>query len=100
MGKFTTEDSDLALKLRSHPEFGKRFMEIGAAVKENPNIVQGIRSSDSHPEIGKVSQDDKEKLIEFGKLQATLLRNSGEYRKDATPENIAKYELLKDELSV
>lgn len=97
MGKFTTEDETLVEKLRSRPDFGKRFMEIGVQAKENPSIVQGIRSSENHPELGKEELDPK-KLIEFGKLQATLLKADGTYRKDASEENKLKYEALKKEL--
>lgn len=99
MGRFTTNDEELAKKLREHPSFGKRFMEIGVNVKENPKIVQGIRSSDSHPELGK-EKFNPEKLIEFGRLQATLLKTDGSYRKDASEENKLKYEQLKTELGV
>ncbi|MCZ2268476.1 MAG: hypothetical protein LC124_06440 [Ignavibacteriales bacterium] len=97
MGRYTTTDDTLAEKLRKHPDFGRRFMEIGINVKENPHIVQGIRSSETHPEIGKEPLDPQ-KLIEFGKLQATLLKADGTYRKDASEENKLKYEALKKEL--
>jgi len=98
MGRFTTEDEVLAKKLREHPSFGKRFMEIGTTAPENPHIVAGIRSSETHPELGGGKVFDPEKLIKFGRLQATLLKNDGTYRKDCTPENIEEYEKLKLEL--
>ena len=97
MGRFTTDDEELAKKLREHPSFGKRFMEIGVEVKENPHIVQGIRCSETHPELGQ-EKFDPQMLIEFGKLQATLLKADGTYRKDASEENKLKYEELKKEL--
>lgn len=98
MGRFTTGDDDLAKKLREHPSFGKRFMEIGLTAKENPSIVKGIRSSETHPELGEGETFDPEKLIKFGGLQATLLKKDGSFRKDASQEDIEKYELLKKEL--
>jgi len=98
-GSFSTNDEDLVTKLRSHPEFGKRFVELGLKPKQKSNIVSGIRSSISHPELGE-KKTDPQKLIEFGKLQATLLKNDGTYRKDASEENKLKYEALKQELGI
>jgi len=92
MGRFNTDSEELAAKLRSHPDFGKKFLEIGIKARENPNIVRGIRSSVNQPELG------KEDLIEFGMLKATLLKNDGTYRKDASEENIKKFEVLKQSL--
>lgn len=97
-GNFSTNDEELAKRLREHPEFGKRFVELGAVPKQESNIVSGIRSSLSHPELGEKKEFDPQKLIEFGKLQATLLKNDGTYRKDASEENKQRYELLKKEL--
>jgi hypothetical protein len=99
MGSYVTNDKDLAMKLREHPEFGKRFMEIGISAPENPRIVNGIRSSETRPELGEAKQDPN-KLIEFGMLRATLLKKDGSYRKDASQEDVEKYELLKKELGV
>ena len=96
-GIYVTNDEELAKKLRSHPEFGKKFMEIGLGAKENPNIISGIRSSTSHPELGEKEQEHS-KLIEFGKLQATLLKKDGSYRKDASEEDKQRYEVLKQQL--
>ena len=95
-GRYNTDNEELAAKLRSHPSFGKRFMEIGIKAKENPNIVKGIRSSESYPELGKTEAADR--LIEFGRLQATLLKKDGTYRRDASEEEVLKYEQLKIEL--
>lgn len=97
MGRYQTEDAELAEKLRKHGDFGKRFMEIGATVKENPNVVTGIRSSETKTELGK-EPIDPQKFIEFGGLQATLLKKDGSYRKDASEEQIKQYEQLKQEL--
>lgn len=98
VGIFTTDNQSLAEKLRNHPEFGKKFVELG--VKSQPsNINSEVRSSESHPELGK-EQIDPKKFIEFGKLQATLLKNDGSYRKDATEDQINKYEKLKLELEI
>ena len=99
MGRFQTEDEELAQKLRERPDFGKRFMEIGITAKENPNLVNGIRSSETKPELGK-EPIDPQKLIEFGGLQATLLKKDGTYRKDASEEQIQQYEQLKQELEI
>src|SRR5574343_396026 len=99
MGRFSTDDEELAQKLRTHPSFGKRFMEIGVTVKENPNTVAGIRSSETKPELGK-EPIDSQKLIEFGGLQATLLKKDGTFRKDCSEEQIKQYEELKKELGV
>ena len=97
MGRFTTQDEELAKKLREHPSFGKRFMEIGVSAKENPNIVSGIRSSETKTELGK-EPIDPQKFIEFGRLQATLLKKDGSYIKNASEEDKLKYEQLKSEL--
>ena len=99
MGRYSTDDAELAEKLRKHSDFGKRFMEIGLTAKENPKIVSGIRSSETKTELGGEPLDPQ-KLIEFGKLQATLLKTDGTYRKDASEENKQKYESLKQELGV
>lgn len=99
VGSFVTSNDELAQKLRSHPEFGKRFMEIGLNVKENPKIITGVRSSATQAEVGKEPLDPN-KLIEFGRLQATLLKNDGSYRKDASEADKLKYETLKQELGV
>lgn len=96
VGMFSTADEDLAQKLRNHREFGKKFVELG--VKSNlSNINKEVRSSESHPELGKEPIDPK-KFIEFGRLQATLLKTDGTYRKDASEEDKLKYEQLKTEL--
>ena len=97
IGRFSTDDEELAKKLREHPDFGKKFMEISISAPENPKIVQGIRSSSTTPELGK-EQISSERLIRFGALQATLLKKDGSYRKDAEPELIQEYEQLKSEL--
>ncbi len=97
MGTFTTDDEELAKKLRERPEFGRRFMEIGVKAPENPNIVDGIRSSETSARLGRTEYDPK-KYIEFGVLQATLLKSDGTYRKDASEENKLKYEALQQEL--
>jgi hypothetical protein len=97
MGRFSTQDEELAEKLRAHPSFGKKFMEIGLQAKENPTIVQGIRGSSDKPELGKESLDPQ-KLIQLGVYQATLLKKDGTYRKDAPEEEKIKYEQLKKEL--
>ena len=97
-GRFSTDDEEVAKKLREHPEFGKRFVELGGRAKVESNVVSGVRSSLSHPELGEKKEFDPQKLIEFGKLQATLLKNDGTYRKDASEENKQRYELLKKEL--
>lgn len=99
MGRFSTLDKELAEKLRNHPSFGKRFMEIGAIAKENPNIVKGLRSSETRPELG-IEPVDTQKLIEFGRLQATLLKKDGTFRKDASEEDRIKFETIKKELEV
>lgn len=99
MGRFATDNEELAEKLRAHPEFGKRFMEIGMKAKENPKIVQGLRSSETTPELGKEAQNPED-LIEFGRLQATLLKKDGSYRKDASAEQIKQYEELKLKLEI
>ena len=99
-GNFSTNDEDLAEKLRANPEFGKRFVELGRKPKQESNIVTGIRSSVNQPELGEKKELDPQKLIEFGKLQATLLKTDGTYRKDASEENKQKYESLKQELGV
>lgn len=96
-GSYITKDEELVKKLRGHPDFGKRFMEIGLNARENPNIVQGLRSSATSTESGKEPLDP-EKLIKFGMLQATLLKKDGSYRKDASEEDKSKYEQLKKEL--
>jgi hypothetical protein len=98
-GSYTTNDEELAKKLREHPDFGKRFMEIGLTSKENPQIVQGLRSSATAVELGKEPLDSQ-KLIQLGVYQATLLKKDGSYRKDASQEDVEKYELLKKELGV
>lgn len=97
MGRFSTNDETLAEKLRQHPSFGKRFMEIGVQSQENPNIVKGLRSSETRPELGK-EPIDTQKLIEFGRLQATLLKKDGTFRKDASEEDKIKYETIKKEI--
>lgn len=38
--------------------------------------------------------------IRYGELKASILRNSGEYRRDATDEQIKEYETLKLKLGV
>ena len=96
-GRYFTDDAELAEKLRKHPDFGKKFMELGITAKENPMIVKGIRGSADKPELGKEPLDSQ-KLIQFGSLQATLLKKDGTFRKDASPEDIEKYNLLKQEL--
>jgi len=97
VGRFSTNDEQLAEKLRSHPEFGKRFVELGFRPKEENKIIEGVRSSATQPELNK-EQFDPQKLIEFGRLQARLLKSDGNFRKDASEEDINKYNQLKQEL--
>ena len=97
-GRFTTSDEKIAESLRKHPEFGRTFVEIGLRnIPATSNIVSGIRSSANQPELGQV-KPDSQKYIQFGVLQATLLKQDGTYRKDASEEQINKYEQLKQEL--
>ena len=98
-GMYATEDENVIAKLRKHSDFGRKFMEIGLKFNQPSNIVEGTRSSESHPVLGD-KKFEPQKLIEFGKLQGTLLKSDGSYRKDASQENIEKYELLKVELGV
>lgn len=97
VGRFSTNDEKLAEKLRTHPEFGKRFVELGFRAKEENRIIEGVRSSATQPELGKEEFDPKE-LIEFGKLQVKLLKSDGTFRKDASEEDINKYNQLKQKL--
>lgn len=96
VGIFTTSDEQLAEKLRTHPSFGTKFVELSPPKPES-NIVKGIRSSETHPELGK-GQLDPQRLIRFGVLQNKLLKQDGTYRRDATQEEISEYENLKKEL--
>ena len=97
VGQFITKDEQLAQKLREHPEFTKRFVEIGIPKVQESNIVAGIRSSATQVELGKEPVDPK-KYIRLGVLQSRLLKNDGTYRKDAVQEEISEYENLKKEL--
>lgn len=99
VGRYSTNDEELANKLRNHPDFGKRFMELGATALENPIVAEGIRSSVNQPELGK-EPIDPQKWIQFGVLQATLLKKDGSFRKDASEEDKIKFEQLKKELGV
>lgn len=105
VGRFTTDNESIVEKLRKHPDFNKRFVEVALPGAANSNVVSGIRSSASHPEIQEVKSEvkpevkvDFPKYIRFGVLQNKLLKNDQTYRKDASPEEIAEFELLKKEL--
>lgn len=95
VGVFTTTDEKLVEKLRNHPEFGKKFVELGVK-NQSSNINSEVRSSESHPESKE--QIDPKKFIEFGKLQATLLKKDGTFRADASEEDKERYNQLKQEL--
>lgn len=97
VGHFVTEDEQLAEKLRKHPNFGKAFTEMSIPKNLETNVVSGIRSSATQPELGK-TEIDKSKLIRFGVLQNKLLKQDGTYRIAVPKEEIAEYELLKKEL--
>jgi len=99
-GQFTTNDEKIAESLRKHPEFGRTFVEIGLGnIPQKSNIISGIRSSATQPELGKV-QPDPQKYIRYGVLQAKLLKMDGTYRKDAVQEEISEFEKLKQELEI
>lgn len=106
-GQFSTDDEELAKKLREHPQYGKAFVETNIPVPQKDNVVVGIRSSISHPDISgetvkeEVKEEikiDTQKYIRYGVLQNKLLKNDLTYRKDASPEEITEYENLKKEL--
>lgn len=97
VGQFTTEDEKLAEKLRNHPDFNKKFTEIGLGLKAKSNVVDGVRSSATQGEVGKEAIDPQE-YINFGVLKNKLLKNDGSYRKDASEDEIKQYETLKQKL--
>lgn len=99
VGIFITEDEQLAEKLRQHPEFNKRFTEMGKPPKSESNVIEGVRSSATQPELGK-EKIDPQKFIRFGVLHNKLLKKDGTYRADCTPEEKSEYEQLKSELEV
>ena len=101
-GKFTTDDEQLIAKLRDHGSYNKDFVELSKIavsadrqVVPKGNLVQGIRSSALQPILG-----EKEKLVRLGTLQATLLKNDGSNRKDASEEQINELKMLREELGV
>lgn len=94
IGTFQTEDEQLAKFLRSHPEYGKKFVENGTMKKQDSNIISGVRSAATQPVLS------NDKLIRFGELKASLLKSDGSYRKDAKEELKTEYENLKEELGV
>jgi len=98
VGQFITDDEELANKLRQHPDYNTKFMEIGV-LKETikSNVIQGIRSSETRPELGQEHIDPKE-FVEYGELKAKLLKNDGSYRKDASEVDIKRFEELKSKI--
>lgn len=94
-GSFITDDEELIERLRGHGSYGKDFVEAKMPVEAKNNLIQGIRSAGNRPVLG-----EREKLIRLGTLRAKLLRNSGEYRKDAPEEEMKELDELKAELGV
>ena len=94
IGSFQTEDEQLVEKLRTHPDYGRRFVENALPKKVESNIITDIRSAATRP----VLSDDK--LIRFGELKAKLLKQDGSFRKDASSEEQEEYINLKQELGV
>jgi len=98
-GSFTTEDEVIIEKLRTHGAFNKKgkfgFIEASAIPKPKSNVIQGVRSAGTQPILG-----EKEKLIRLGILRATLLKNDGDFRKDASEEDKKELKELQEELGV
>ncbi len=98
-GSFTTEDEAIIEKLRAHGAFNKKgkagFIEANTMPKSKGNVIQGTRSAGNSPILGK-----DEKLIRFGTLRASLLKNDGTPRKDASEEELEELKSIQDELGV
>ena len=95
LGKFKTDDETLIEKLRNHGAFNRDFVEANMTVLKKDNLIQGVRSAGNRPVLG-----EREKLIRFGVLQTKLLKLSGDYRLDATPEDIKELKTIQEELGV
>jgi len=94
-GNFVTDDEQLIERLRDHGSYGKDFVEAKMPTQPKDNLIQGIRSSGNRPVLG-----EREKLIRLGTLRTKLLKNDGEYRKDAPEEEITELETISQELAV
>ncbi len=98
-GSFSTDDGKLIAKLKANGAFNKKgkygFIEANAIPRPKSNVIQGTRSAGNSPILGK-----DEKLIRLGTLRASLLKNDGTPRKDASQEELEELKSIQDELGV
>lgn len=111
-GIFITSDPKIVEALKKTPEFGKviKIWEgkgmphftrknihhgVITSVNDIPSELRERLKEEIKDEEVKIETD---KYVRYGELKARVLRKDGSYRGDATAEEIAEYEKLKEEI--
>ena len=107
IGTYETKDEEVIELLKAHPFFGKsqlggftaKVMDRGT----KDNIVkgqQGYRESEAEADAEKEKIKLKADYKKFDALKDEILKVDKTYRKDASEKDIAKYEMLKEQLGL
>ncbi len=102
IGTYETKDEKVIELLKAHSLFGKSqlggFTAKVMATGTKDNIVKGQQGY--REAIDKETIDLKTKYKEFDTLKDEILKVDKTYRKDASVKDIAKYEMLKEQLGL
>ncbi len=107
IGTYETKDEKVIELLQAHSLFGKSQLGgFTAKVMDNGtkgNIVkgqQGYRESEAEANAEKEKIKLKADYKKFDALKDEILKVDKTYRKDASEKDIAKYEMLKEQLGL
>lgn len=99
IGVYETEDKKTIEFLRNHKDFNKQtkggFAEYKSGLIDygTKEVVKGVRAGATATEIGL-----KEKVQRYEELKEKIVKVNGDFRKDASDEQIAEYKALEQEI--
>jgi len=89
-GLFITEDKRIIEKLKKHPLFNKTFK-----IWKGSGMPHFNRVNINHGVVSSLNNIDKNIYIKYGELKAKLLDKDGNYKKDASEDEIKEFEEIK-----
>ncbi len=94
------KDRDIIKLLYEHPEYNKRFTDKPQTARPVDNIVTGVRSSINTTLDSTVKEEMTAKFREYEALKSQVVKLNGEPKKDADPDLLSRFQILKTELAI